>query len=631
MTAYSRPYPRSIPRAAQVFAALTLGFGAFLAFVIAWTLGYQLLYAGRIFPGVTVAGVDLSGLSPSDAALKLNQTLSFPVSGKVVFRDGGNVWLASPVELGMVFDASSSAQAAYRLGRNANPFAALSDQLNARKRGADAAPVIIFDQRLAYAYVNNLAAGINRPAVEASLKIEGINVVAQPGQVGRRVDVDATLVFLSAQLQAFRDVEVPLVVIESPPLIMDVSAQADTARQILSASLQLSLTNAVAGDPGPWMFEPSVVAGMLTVKRVDNGGQAEIRVGLESGAFAQLLIPIAGQVDRKAKNARFHFDDEGANPTRELVLDEPSTTGRTTDVPATIAAVNDALMRGEHAVALVVKEEQPAVPDTATAESLGIREKIMEQTTYFYGSDPARVQNIRAAAAQFHGVFVPPGATFSMGEILSDITLDNGFTEAWIIYNGRTIKGVGGGVCQVSTTLFRTALYAGFPIVQRVPHAYRVSYYERTAGGGRDPKLAGMDATVYFPLVDFQFVNDTPYWLLMETYPTDTSLTWKFYSTYDGRTVTVDASGPRNITPAPAPLFELNPEFSKNEIKQVDWAADGADATIIRTVWKNGVIYFTDPFITHYEPWQAVCQYGPETEDVEREAKKQGKCMPPNT
>jgi len=199
MTAYSRPYPRSIPRAAQILAALTLGFGAFLAFIIAWTLGYQLLYAGRIFPGVTVAGVDLSGLNPSDAALKLNQTLSFPISGKIVFRDGGNVWLASPVELGMVFDASSSAQAAYRLGRSGNLFAALSNQLNARKRGADVAPVIIFDQRLAYAYVNNLAAGINRPAAEASLKIEGINVVAQPGQVGRRVDEDATLVFLSAQ------------------------------------------------------------------------------------------------------------------------------------------------------------------------------------------------------------------------------------------------------------------------------------------------------------------------------------------------------------------------------------------------------------------------------------------------
>jgi vancomycin resistance protein YoaR len=628
MTTYSRPYPRSIPSAAQVLAALTLGFGAFLAFVIVWTLGYQLIYAGRIFPGVTVAGVNLSGLTPSDAALKLNQTLSFPISGKVVFRDGGNVWLASPVELGMVFDASSSAQAAYRLGRKGNPFTALSNQLSARKRGADVPPVIIFDQRLAYAYVNGLAAGINRPAVEASLRIDGTNVVAQAGQVGRHVDVDGTLVFLSAQLQSFRDVEVPLVIVENQPLIMDVSSQADIARQILSAPLQLSLANAAQGDPGPWMFEPLVVAGMLTVKRVDNGGQVAVHVGLESGAFAQLLTPIAGQVDRKAKNAKFYFDDA----SKQLVLLENSTIGRTTDVPATIVSMNDALLRGEHSVTLVVKEEQPGVSDTATAESLGIRELVSSQTSYFRGSNAERMQNIEIAAARFHGIFVAPGATFSMGEILGDVSLDNGFTEAWIIYGGRTIKGVGGGVCQVSTTLFRTAFMAGFPIVERYSHAYRVSYYEQTISG-RDPALAGMDATVYFPLVDFKFTNDTPYWLLMETYfnPTSQSLTWKFYSTSDGRSVTFDASGPRNVTAAPAPLFELNPEMAAGQIKQVDWAADGADATIVRTVWKNGAIYFTDTFTTHYEPWQAVCQYGPDTEDVEKLAKKKGLCQSPGT
>ena len=113
----------------------------------------------------------------------------------------------------------------YRLGRGVNPFRSLADQLRARKRGADVAPIIIFDQRLAYSYVNSLAAGINRPAVEASLRLEGTNIVAQAGQVGRQVDVDATLVFLSAQLQAFRDVEVPLVVTETEPLILDVSAQ----------------------------------------------------------------------------------------------------------------------------------------------------------------------------------------------------------------------------------------------------------------------------------------------------------------------------------------------------------------------------------------------------------------------
>jgi vancomycin resistance protein YoaR len=626
MAVYFQPYPRSFPRAAQILAALTLGFGAFLAIILMWTLGYQLLYAGRIFPGVTVAGMNLSGLSPSDAALQLNQTLSFPVNGRIVFRDGASVWIASPVELGMVFDASASAQTAYRLGRSGNPFRALTDQLRARKQGADVAPVIIFDQRLAYAYVNNLAAGINRLAVEASLKIDGTNVLAQAGQVGRRVDVDATLVFLSAQLQSFRDVEVPLVVMETQPLIADVSAQADRARQILSAPLQLSLTNAVAGDPGPWMFDVSTIASLLTVKRVDNGGQAEVQVGLESGAFAKLLIPVAAQVDRHSKDAKFYFDDN----TKQLALIANSATGRTTDVPATIAAVNEALMRGEHSVALVVKEEQPAVADTATAESLGIRELVSSQTSYFRGSNAERMTNIQIAAERFHGVFVPPGATFSMGEILGDVTLDNGFAEAWIIYGGRTIKGVGGGVCQVSTTLFRTAFMAGFPIAERHSHAYRVSYYEQNAST-RDPLLAGMDATVYFPLVDFKFVNDTPYWLLMETYfnASAQSLTWKFYSTSDGRSVTFESSGPRNIAPAPQPLFELNPELKKNEIKQVDWAADGADATIVRTVWKNGAVYFTDTFTTHYEPWQAVCQYGPETEDVEKLAKKQNKCMPP--
>lgn len=626
MTAYSKSIPRPYPLLVQLLAAAVFGVGAFLLLVLTLTLGYQLLYAGRIFPGVTVAGVDLSGLSPSEAAIKLNQTLSFPVNGRIVFRDGASVWTASPMELGMVFDASASAQTAYRLGRSGNPFRALADQLRSRKQGVAVAPVIIFDQRLAYAYVNNLAASINRPAVEASLKIEGTNVIAQAGQVGRRVDVDATLVFLSAQLQTFRDVEVPLVVIETPPLILDVSAQEAVARQILSAPLQLTLPNAAAGDPGPWLFEPSVVAGMLTVKRVENGGQSQVQVGLESGAFAKLLIPIAGQVDRKPQNARFYFDDN----TRQLVLIEHSAIGRTTDVPATIAAVNEALMRGEHVVALVINEQQPAITDAATAESLGIRELIGSQTSYFRGSNAERMTNIQIAAARFHGIFVPPGATFSMGEVLGDVTLDNGFAEAWIIYGGRTIKGVGGGVCQVSTTLFRTAFMAGFPIVERHSHAYRVSYYEQTATG-RDPLLAGMDATVYFPLVDFKFTNDTPYWLLMETYfnATSQSLTWKFYSTSDGRSVTFEASGPRNVTPAPPPLFELNPDLGKNEIKQVDWAADGADVTIVRTVWKNGAVYFTDTFTTHYEPWQAVCQYGPDTEDVEKLAKKQGKCLPP--
>jgi vancomycin resistance protein YoaR len=220
-----------------------------------------------------------------------------------------------------------------------------------------------------------------------------------------------------------------------------------------------------------------------------------------------------------------------------------------------------------------------------------------------------------------------------MGNTLGDVSLENGFAEALIIYGGRTIKGVGGGVCQVSTTLFRTVFFAGFPVVERYSHAYRVSYYEKIASGDVDPNLAGMDATVYFPLVDFKFVNDTPYWLLMETYVNvdARTLTWKLYSTPDGRTVKWETTGPTNVVPPLPPLFEENPELEADQIKQVDYSAQGADVNVSRTVWRNGQIYFTDQFQTHYQPWAAVCEFGPGTEDPKVLARKKQVCLSPNT
>src|SRR5574341_2506390 len=117
MATVSYPYQRT-PVIPQVIAALFSGSVLFLALIIAWTLGFQLVYAGRIFPGVAVAGVDLSGLSRDEAAVKLQQSLAYPIAGKVLFRDQEKAWVASPAELGMVFDPSSSAGAAYLVGRS---------------------------------------------------------------------------------------------------------------------------------------------------------------------------------------------------------------------------------------------------------------------------------------------------------------------------------------------------------------------------------------------------------------------------------------------------------------------------------------------------------------------------------
>ncbi|MFN3491059.1 MAG: VanW family protein [Anaerolineales bacterium] len=609
----------------QALAVLTGGMTTFFVIVIVWVLGYQLIYAGRIFPGVSVAGVDLSGLSPSDAAVKLSQTLSYPHTGKILFRDGEKIWVASPSELGMVFDPTASAMAAYNYGRKGGLFAALAGQISAGGLGADVAPIVIFDQRVAYHYLQNISMQVNQSVVEAKLSLEGATVVAEPGQFGRALNLDATLIYLGAQLQSFRDGEVPLVIQETRPKLLDVSSQAEAARRILSAPLVVAVPNYRQGDPGPWTFDVPVLANMLAVSVIENNGAAEMQVGLDPASLRNSLDDLKIYVDRIPQNARFIFNDE----TRALEPIAPSAVGRVMDVEASITVINESLLRGEHTVNLVVEEKTPAVQDTATGADLGITELVAAHTTYFYGSSASRIQNIEAAAKSFHGVLVAPGEIFSMGNYISDISLENGFAEALIIYGGRTIKGVGGGVCQVSTTLFRTVFFAGFPVIERNPHAYRVSYYEMTASGAVDTRLAGLDAAVFFPLVDFKFQNDTPYWLLMETYvnPAARTITWKIYSTSDGRSVTWETSGPVNQVSPPEPVFEENLELKEGEIKQVDYAAEGADVHVVRTVWRAGQVYFTDEFRTHYEPWAAVCQYGPGTENVERKAKKANLCL----
>jgi hypothetical protein len=107
------------------------------------------------------------------------------------------------------------------------------------------------------------------------------------------------------------------------------------------------------------------------------------------------------------------------------------------------------------------------------------------------------------------------------------------------------------------------------------------------------------------------------------------TLTWKFYSTSDGRSVTWETTGTTDVVPAPKPLFEVNPELKKNEIKQVDWAANGADVNVTRTVWRNGSVFFQDNVSTHYEPWQAVCEYGPDSKNPEKLASENNLCRNP--
>lgn len=625
------PRPQRSPVPMQV---LTVLFGGPLLFILIIGLisgGYNLLFRGRIFPGVTMAGVDLTNMTPEQATSALSQHIIYPIIGRVVFRHDDNVWVATPAELGMVFDVATSMQRAYEVGRQGGVFNALAGQLNAWQGGLELKPIVMFDERVAHGYLQNIAAQIDQPVIETDLHLDGTNVVYTQGQIGRLLNVDATLANLLTQLSSFRDGEVQLVVEEQSPVVMGASAQASSLREILSAPLMLRVDNPRAGDPGPWTIDPATLAGMLSLVPVQVDGSWQYQVTVDARVLTQFLGTIAPLLNQTPVNARFTFDDNPGSDTRQLLLEVPAQVGRELDIQATIQAIQTGLLAGEHNIPLTVVIANPPVGNDATAASLGITSLVWSETSYFRGSSQSRLQNIQAAAARFHGLLIPPNTTFSMGTAMGDISLENGYAEALIIYNGQSITGVGGGVCQVSTTLFRTAYFGGYPIVERHEHAYRVYYYEQTKKG-TDPNLAGLDATVYFPLVDLKFTNDRPYWLLMETYfnAANDSLTWKFYSGDDGRTVEMQYSGLQNVVPVPPPAFEENPALSAGEISSNDWwVTDGADISVTRSIYRNNqLLYPPDTTQTHYVPHGEVCQYGPGTENPEALAAELGLCKP---
>lgn len=591
--------------------AFILGVGLLLAILIlsAVILKYERDYADKIHPGVTVAGVDLSGLTLGQAVVNLNANLTYGRLGQLHFSNGQDNWVYTPDDLGFSYDPVEVANAAFDIGRGKGTMVNLGEQLKARNQGIDITPSIVYNQAKAYNVIQGLAAQTDIPLVEPNISLDSTTVNVITGQAGRTVDVQATLRNIEPFLLLQQSGNVPMVIKEQTPLSVNVEDTAQLAETILSQAFTVNPADDTAGQ-GPWTIEPEALASLLTIEQKSIEGNRTYALTLNRPALVAYISSIAPALQNDPVNARMMFNDD----TRQLELIANAVAGGSVDIEKSVDSILEKLQNGEHQASLVMQMVEPAVKDTSTAAELGITELVAETTSYYYGSAAARIQNIRAAAANFHGVMVGPGEVFSMAEYLTDISLDNGYAEAPIIVGDQTVDGIGGGICQVSTTVFRNAFYGGFPIVERHPHAYRVGYYEQQSNGWVDNSLAGLDATVYVPLVDFKFRNDTPYWLLMETYPTDTSLTWKFYSTSDGREVDWWTTGITDVVTPPDPIYREDPDLPSGTIKQVDWPVNGATVEVYRTVTVNGTVTLQDTIRTNYVAWPAGYTYGPGTD-----------------
>ncbi len=570
---------------------------------------FQVEHFDKIYPGVSVWGVELGGTTRIEANERLSRQASFLQQEAVIFRDGGQVWAVTPAQVGMSVRIRDGVDQAFRVGHTGELWPDLVEQWSAFYQGVGIAPFIVFDMLMAEELVKSIAAKVNVTPGDAALSVIGSVLTVQDGHKGRTVDVQATVEELLKPLGDFSEADIPLVIDEFIPMVVNADEQRVIGQSIMDAPLVLMVEYPLEGDGPAWVVDQHALGDMLTFLPVENGSDPiEYSIGLDQQRLIEFLQYAGEQLAVDPENAGFSFYDE----TNELELMRPAVVGRALNVQETLRMVNAALEVGEHNVYFRFEAVDPEIGDDALAEELGITGMVSQAKTFFRGSGEARLQNVRAGAETMHGVMVPPWSEFSFNSNLGSVNLDTGFAEAWIIYGGRTIQGVGGGICQVSTTAFRSAFYGGYPIVERNPHAYRVGYYEQGPGSPGP----GLDATVFSPVADFRFQNDRDAWLLIESEfdEKENSLSFRFYSADDGRTVMVSEAEVSDLEEAKETVYEENLELEPGEIKQVDWENEGAKVAVTRVVERDGDVILEDVVRTTYQPWGSVFQFGPGTE-----------------
>ncbi|MEW5958889.1 MAG: VanW family protein, partial [Chloroflexota bacterium] len=581
--------------------------GGILTLIIFAMLAYQVFYLDRVYPGVLVDGQPVGGQTPAQVVALLSRRLTPDLSRSITVQAGDKSWSFTGQELGMRVDYAAMADLAFAVGRQGNLLVDSLTQLRLMAAPYNIELVIRYDSGPLNRALQQLADDYDIPPQNARLIIHpDATVEVSPARQGRRVHLEATRERLEAILaDPAADPRITAVTQEIIPPIADkaIETAQRQAEHLLSQPLVFGFkTDTEANE---WRLDPQTLATMVNlVETVNDEGQTQLVLKFKREAFAPYFDEFARNIGLEPVDARLEFDPD----TGQLAVLQPGRDGHLLDVDAAyqrLIALEEAIKENSSPYVELPLVMTPPAVSSRDLDSLGIKELVSESTSYFKGSSQGRIHNIALAAARFHGVVIPPGEIFSFNKYLGEMTKENGFDESLIIYGDRTAVGIGGGVCQVSTTAFRTAFFGGFKLIERWAHGYRVSWYETEAG-------PGLDATIYSPDIDFKFRNDTEHYLLIQT-ETDLAagtLTFRFYGTRPGREVVVSEPEITNeVKPGP-PIYEPDPTLPKGVTRQVDWAVDGMDVKVTRQVKQGEKTLYEDVIFSQYQPWQAVYKVG---------------------
>jgi vancomycin resistance protein YoaR len=576
----SRARRRQAGRRVLRVVALT---GIVLAAVVT-AVGFA--YAGspdRLAAGLRVAGFDVGGMTVPEARRLLEARAARLANVPVRFVADGRRFGVTPRQLGVRVDWTEALAAARDQGVGFGPLRGLR-RLGVRIFGDDVAPSATYSGAAAAALVADLGRRVDQPAREPAVRLVGMRPQLVPGRTGLVLDRPAATRRMLAALASFSRETVTLPVRSDEPRVPDAALEPVLAqvRTALSAPVRLTLGSR------RWQLQPWLTASLL---RLPSEGRRTLEIG-GPGADSYLRF-LSRQIDRPASDARFVVS--GATDSIRL---QPSTTGLTLDKGRTEAAILHAALApaGRRAV-IRVAEAQPKT-STEDLEKLGITGLVGSYETVFSGI-PNRIHNVELVSHLIDGKLIAPGAVFSFNGTTGERSAAKGFLEAPVIINGELQTGLGGGVCQVSTTVFNAAFEAGLPILERTNHALYISHYP-----------LGRDATVDYPDVDLKFRNDTDHWLLLRAFVTSSTLKVLLFGAPQHRRVESTATPLRTTGPLPVKRIK-DPTLPKGE-KVIENSGTPPLATSVhRLVYApSGKLLYDDTWYSSYRADPRIIRVG---------------------
>jgi vancomycin resistance protein YoaR len=563
--------------------------GAIIAIVVLAILVDSVAYHNKVHAGVSVNGIALGGQTKTEAIASLNTVVGQAQNSPITIAYAGKTWTLMPTDVGATMDVEGAVKAAMEVSRKSNFLVDIGTRWKLYFGKKDLPLTGSVDSTKMQTFVAGIAKEIDVSPVNAALSIENGQIKVVDSVEGKVVDQSA----LADQLQALlvtlhtTSVDVPVVVKEP-----DVKAE-DNAEAQKQAETMISGPVTVVNGSASWAITPEEIASYMGFTSKNENGVSTLVPQMDATKLQPLLTQIAPAVATDPVDATFESDG-----TRAWVI--PGKDGEQLDPEATAQAITEATLKADgRTVQVVTKKKEPKLT-TAKAEAMGIKDMLGTYTTV-YNCPAPRQKNVRLATKNATGVMLAPGEEFNFDKQIGPRTAALGWALAPGIVGPNQLEDVlGGGICQVSTTMFNTVGEAGLEVTERHNHSLYISHY---------PK--GRDATVTGGGKNLRFKNDTGHYIWIRGSSTGVKTTITIYGTDDGRKGHVKWTvGNFYGVQAVAKVTVTDPLMKFGKTAVVETGQTGKSLKTTRVVTRNGVVIHNDVWISYWPMFPATVKVG---------------------